>query len=63
MAQDGVDADAIPVPIDRDHGCGPQRGVRIRVIAATNLCRKRERDTLQRQLDLAHVHADLNGIN
>ena len=31
------------------------------MIAATSLCSQRERETLQYQLDLAHVHADLNG--
>ena len=63
MAQDGVDADAVPVPIDRDHGRGPQRGGRRRVLAATSLRRQREREILQRQLDLAHAHVELNGKN
>ena len=31
------------------------------VIAATYLSRQKNRETLQRQLDLAHVHAELNG--
>ena len=35
MVQDGVDTDAIPLSIDRDHGCGPQNGGRRRVKAAT----------------------------
>ena len=43
MMQDNVDTDSIPVPIDRDHGCGPQRWGRILVIAATYLCIQRER--------------------
>ena len=33
------------------------------VIAATSLCSQRERDILQRQLDLAHAQAKLNGGN
>ena len=63
MMQDNVDTDSIPVPIDRDHGCGPQRWGRRLVIAATYLCIYRERETLQCQLDLAHAHADINGGN
>ena len=65
MTQDGVNADAVPVPIDRYHGRGPQRGGRRRVIAATYLRgqRERERETLQLQLDLAYAHTELNGIN
>ena len=31
------------------------------MIAATSLCRQRERETLQCQLDLVHAHADING--
>ena len=42
MSQDGVDTDTVPVPIDRYHDRGPQRGGRKRVIAATCLCRQRE---------------------
>ena len=59
MEQDSVNTYAVPFPIDREHG--PQRGGRRRVIEETSLCRKRVRETLQRQLDLAHVHAELNG--
>ena len=43
MAQDGVDTDIVPVPIDRDHSCVPQMGGRRRVIAATYFRRQRER--------------------
>ena len=63
MAQYGVDTDGTPIPIDRYHGRGPQIGGRMRVVAATSLCRQRERDTLQRQLDLAHAHAELHWGN
>ena len=64
MAQDGVNADDIPLRIGRDHGRGPQRGgVCVCVIAANYLHRKMERETLHHQLDLAHAHAELNRIN
>ena len=63
MAQHGVDADTVPVSIDRDHDRGPQRGGRRHVIAATYLRRKRERETLQRKLDLAYAHAEINRIH
>ena len=63
MAQDVVDTDAVPVPIDNYHCRAPQREVRRRVIAATSLRRQRERYTLQRYLDFAHMHAELNGEN
>ena len=46
MQKDGVDADAVPVPIDKDNGRGPQRGGRRLVIAATYLHRQREREKL-----------------
>ena len=59
MAQDGVDTDAVPVPIDRDHV--PRRRIKRCVIAATSLCRQRDRKNLQRQSDLAHAHSELNG--
>ena len=61
MVQDDVDTDSIPVSIDRDHGRGPQRWGRRLVMAVNYLRRERDRDTLQRQLDLAHAHADING--
>ena len=61
MVQDNVDTDSIPVPIYRDHGRGPQRWGRRLVIAATYIRRQKDRETLQRQLDLVHAHADLNG--
>ena len=61
MAHDGVDTNSVPVPIDRDHGHGPQRGGG--VLEATSLCRQRERETLQCQLDLVHAHVELNGGN
>ena len=60
MSYDGVVTDSVPIPVDRDHGHGPQRGGRRRVIVETSLCRQRDRETLQCQLDLAHVHTDLN---
>ena len=63
MALDGVNTDAVPISVDRDHGHSPQRGGSRRVIAATSFCSQRKRETLQRQLDLAHVHAKLNGEN
>ena len=63
MAQDGVDTDAVPIPIDRDHGRIPQRGGRRRVIAVTYFCRHREKENLQHQLELAHAHTKLNGGN
>ena len=59
MMQDGVGTEYLTVPINRDHGC--RRGGRRRVIAKTSLYRQRDRETLQRQLDLAHEHAELNG--
>ena len=59
MVQDGVDNDTVPVPIDKDHG--PRGGGRRCVIAATYLCRQRYKETLQRQIDLAHAHTELNG--
>ena len=59
MAQDGVNTDAVLVPIYRDHV--PWRGLVRRVIVATSICRQRDRDTQQRQLDLSHAHADING--
>ena len=31
------------------------------MIAVNSLRRQRQRETLQRQLDLAHAHAELNG--
>ena len=37
-----------------------REGGRRRVIVETSLCRQRDRETLQCQLDLAHVHTDLN---
>ena len=63
MALGGVNTDTVPVPVDRDHSHSPQRGGNRRVIAATSLCSQSERDILQRQLDLAHAHAKLNGEN
>ena len=63
MLQSGVDTGTVPVPIDRDHGCGPQRGGMLCVIAATYLHRQRERETQQSQLDLAYAHVELNGEN
>ena len=63
MAQDGVNTDAVPLPIDRDHGRGHQRGGRRRVLEATSLCRQREMDNLKRQLDLEHAHTEINGEN
>ena len=63
MALDSVNTDAVPVPVDRDHGHSPQRGGSRRVIAATSLCSQSEREILQRQLYLAHAHAKLNGGN
>ena len=46
MAQDGVNTDAVPVSIERDHGRFPQKGGMIRVLAAESLRSKRERETL-----------------
>ena len=65
MAQDGVDTDVVPVPVDRDYVYGPQRGERRRVIAATYLRSQgeKDRDILQCQLDLEHAHTKLNGGN
>ena len=63
MAQYGVDTDGTPIPIDRYHGRGPQIGGRMRVVAATSLCRQREMDNLKRQLDLEHAHTEINGEN
>ena len=63
MALDGINNDAVPIPVDRDHGHSPHRGGSRHVIAATSLCSQRKRDILQRQLDLAHAHAKLNGEN
>ena len=63
MALDGINTDAVPVPVDRDHGHSPQKGGSRRVIAATSLCSQRKREILQRQLDLVHAHAKLNGEN
>ena len=60
MALDGVNTDAVPIPVDGDHGHSPQRGGRRRAIAATFLCSQRKREILKRQLDLAHAHAKLN---
>ena len=63
MALDGINTDAVPVPVDRDHGHSPQKGGSRCVIAATSLCSQRKREILQRQLDLVHAHAKLNGEN
>ena len=50
-----------PSPLTETMDAALRGGGRRRVIAETYLHRKREKETLQRQLDLAHVHADLNG--
>ena len=63
MAQDDAETDIVLVRIDRDQGRGPQKGGKRVVIAATYLRRHRERETLQRQLELAHAHVELNGDN
>ena len=63
MALDGVNTDAVPIPVYRDHGHSPQRGGSRRVTVATSLCSQRKREILQRQLDLAHAHAKLNREN
>ena len=63
MALDGINNDAVPIPVDRDHGHSPHRGGSRRVIAATFLCSQREREILQRQLDLAHAHTKINWEN
>ena len=41
ISQDSIDTEVVPVPIEKYHGRGPQRGVIRRVIEATYLRRKR----------------------
>ena len=60
MARDGVTTDTVPTLVDRYRGRISQRGG-VGVLATTCLHTQRERDTLHRQLDLAHAHADFNG--
>ena len=63
MVQNNVDTESVPVPIDSNHVRVPQRWGKRLVIVTTSLRRQRERDNLQRQLDLVHVNAELNGVN